>query len=232
VIAAAMESPETRPVLRRCLVLASCLTFAVLTGLTLSLQTVDRPVLSEAWVRDLVGDLGVFGPLALIGLMVLAIVVSPIPSGPIAVAAGALNGSFWGGSITVAGALLGALMAFGSARFLGADWVGQSQNPILLHISRPRSQFALMLIVFASRLIPFISFDLVSYGAGITCLAFGRFVLATALGVIPICFALAAMGAGMADGGANWIWIVGLGGAAILTPIIGKWIWDRTRTRR
>ncbi|MFZ1470310.1 MAG: VTT domain-containing protein [Paracoccaceae bacterium] len=190
----------------------------------------DRPTFSEAWVRGLVGDLGVLGPLALIGLMVLAIVVSPIPSGPIAVAAGALYGTLWGGTITVAGALLGALIAFGSARYLGADWVRQSQNPVLCYIARPRSQFALMLIVFTSRLIPFISFDLVSYGAGITCLTIGRFALATAIGVVPICFALAAMGAGMADGDANWMWIVGLGGAITLTPLIGKWIWDKTRT--
>jgi uncharacterized membrane protein YdjX (TVP38/TMEM64 family) len=227
-MAAAMQSPDRKPVLRKRLVLASCLAIAVITGLTLSLQMLDRPVLSEAWVRGLVGDMGVFGPLALIGLMVLAIVVSPIPSGPIAVAAGALYGTLWGGTITVVGALLGALIAFGSARYIGADWVRQSENPVLRYIARPRSQFALMLIVFASRLIPFISFDLVSYGAGITCLTFGRFVLATALGIIPICFALAALGAGMTDGGANWMWIVGLGGAITLTPIIGKWIWDKT----
>ncbi len=230
-MAAAMQSSDRKPVVSKRVVLAACLTIAVAAGLTLSLQMVDQPTFSEAWVRGLVGDLGVFGPLALIGLMVLAIVASPIPSGPIAVAGGALYGTLWGGAITVAGALLGALIAFGSARYLGADWVRQSQNPVLRYIARPRSQFALMLIVFASRLIPFISFDLVSYGAGITCLTFGRFALATALGVIPICFALAAMGAGMANGGANWMWIVGLGGAVTLTPIIGKWIWDKTHTR-
>jgi len=229
-MAAAMQSPDRKPVLQKRLVLAACLAIAAIAGLALSLQMVDRPTFGDAWVRGLVGELGVFGPLALIGLLVLAIVASPIPSGPIAVAGGALYGTLWGGAITVAGALLGALIAFGSARYLGADWVRQSQNPVLRYIARPRSQFALMLIVFASRLIPFISFDLVSYGAGITCLTFGRFVLATALGIVPICFALAAMGAGMADGGVNRMWIVGLGGAATLTPIIGKWIWDKVRT--
>ena len=229
-MAVAMQTHDRKTIQPKRLVFAACLAIAVIAGLVLSLQMADRPTLSEAWVRGLVGDLGMFGPLALIGLMVLAIVASPIPSGPIAVAAGALYGTLWGGTITVVGALLGALIAFGSARYLGADWVRQSQNSVLRYIARPRSQFALMLIVFTSRLIPFISFDLVSYGAGITCLTLGRFALATALGVIPNCFALAAMGAGMADGGANWMWIVGLGGAVTLTPIIGKWIWDKTHT--
>lgn len=87
-----------------------------------------------------------------------------------------------------------------------------------------------MLVVFASRLIPFISFDAVSYAAGITCLSFGRFAFATLLGVIPICFALAAMGAGMVDGGTDWMWIVVLGGSITLLPVVAKWLWDKIRT--
>jgi uncharacterized membrane protein YdjX (TVP38/TMEM64 family) len=212
-------------------ILAALLLAAALIGLILPafLET-DHPVMSEAWVRGAVAGLGMAGPLALIGLMVLAIVASPIPSGPIAVAAGALYGTLWGGVFVVTGALLGALAAFGAARYLGFDAVRRSSNPVLKYIATPRSQISLMLIVFASRLIPFISFDAVSYAAGITCLSFGRFALATFLGVVPICFALAAMGAGMANGGTDWMWIVALGGGITLLPVVGKWIWDRART--
>ena len=77
--------------------LAVLLAVAVIVGLILpGLLGTDHPVLSEAWVRSRVAGLGMAGPLALIGLMVLAIVASPIPSGPIAVAAGALYGTLWG----------------------------------------------------------------------------------------------------------------------------------------
>ncbi|MBA3909133.1 MAG: hypothetical protein C0524_04420 [Rhodobacter sp.] len=69
-----------------------------------------------------------------------------------------------------------------------------------------------MLIVFGSRLIPFISFDANSCAAGITCLSVGWFPVATFLGVMPICFALATMGVGMAVGGTDWMWIVVLRG--------------------
>jgi uncharacterized membrane protein YdjX (TVP38/TMEM64 family) len=229
---APLPGADQKAVVAKRLLVAVCLAIVVIFGLTFFILTADQRALSEVWVRGLVGDLGVFGPLALIGLMVLAIIISPIPSGPIAVAAGALYGTLWGGIITTAGALLGAVIAFGAARYLGFDAIRRSENVVLKYLARPRSQVALMLIVFAARLIPFISFDMVSYGAGITCLSFGRFALATALGVVPVCFALAAMGSGLADGGTNWMWIVGLGGAITLTPILGNWIWNKTRRRR
>ncbi|WP_431297891.1 TVP38/TMEM64 family protein [Tabrizicola sp. BL-A-41-H6] len=178
-------------------------------------------------MRSTVAGLGMAGPLALIGLMVLAIVASPIPSGPIAVAAGAIYGALWGGIFVVTGALLGAFAAFGAARYLGLNAVRRSTNPVLKYIAAPRSQSSLMLIVFGSRLVPFISFDAVSYVAGITCLSFGRFAVATLLGVMPICFALTALGAGMAAGGTDWMWIVVLAGAITVLPGVGKWIWDR-----
>jgi len=219
-------------------ILASLLAVAVIAGLVLpallgpAVLGTEHPVLSEAWVRGTVAGLGMAGPLALIGLMVLAIVASPIPSGPIAVAAGALYGTLWGGAFVVTGALLGAFAAFGAPRYLGFDAVRRSSNPVLKYIAAPRSQFSLMLIVFASRLIPFISFDAVSYAAGITCLSFGRFAFATFLGVVPISFALAAMGAGMAGSGKDWMWIVVLGGSITLLPIVAKWIWDKIRDVR
>jgi uncharacterized membrane protein YdjX (TVP38/TMEM64 family) len=176
------------------------------------------PVFDEAWVRATVRDLGVFGPVALIGLMVLAIVVSPIPSGPIAVAAGALYGTNGGMVVSVLGAQIGALIAFSAARYLGYDAVRRSENPIMKFIAVPRSQRALMWVVFGSRLIPFISFDAISYAAGITNLSFWRFTIATALGVVPICWILSAMGAGMATGGTDWMLVVTIGGAITLVP--------------
>jgi uncharacterized membrane protein YdjX (TVP38/TMEM64 family) len=188
-------------------------------------------MMSAEWAHDTVVGLGVAGPLALVGLMIHAIVVSPIPSGPIAVAAGALYGMLWGGVLAIAGVALGALIAFGTTRYLGFDAIRRSDNSVLEYIARPRSQFALMLIVFASRLVPFISFDADSYAAGLTCLSFGRFALATLLGIAPICFALAAMGAGMVECGTDWMLVVTMGGAITLLPILGKWVWDRVKAQ-
>ncbi|MDH5211661.1 MAG: TVP38/TMEM64 family protein, partial [Betaproteobacteria bacterium] len=47
-------------------------------------------------LREFIMGLGMAGPLAIVALMVIAILVSPIPSAPIALAAGALYGHTWG----------------------------------------------------------------------------------------------------------------------------------------
>lgn len=104
------------------------------------------------------------------------------------------------------------MIAFGLARFLGRDvllmWLGEKVDMGLLG-----SQNALSLTVFASRLLPFVSFDLVSYAAGLSCLHFWRFSLATLAGIIPASFLLAHFGSEVASaeiGRMTWA-VVGLG---------------------
>ena len=75
-------------------------------------------ILDGAQLRDTIARLGVWGPLAIVALMVLAIMVSPIPSAPIAMAAGAAYGHVWGTLYVLLGAEIGALAAFGIARWV------------------------------------------------------------------------------------------------------------------
>jgi len=140
---------------------------------------------------------GALGPVAVVGLIALATVVAPIPGGPIAVAAGALYGAAMGGALTLAGASLGAIVAFSIARGLGRNRVRGSRLAAVAWIARPRPQGRLMALVFLSRLVPFISFDAVSYAAGLSALEPWRFALATVAGITPMSFLLAAAGAGL-----------------------------------
>ena len=105
------------------------------------------------------------------------------------------------------------------ARYLGFDAIRRSDNRVLRFIAVPRSQLALMAVVFVSRLVPFLSFDAISYALGLTNLTFWRFALATGLGVVPVCWALAAMGAGIATGGTGWALVVILCGGITLVPL-------------
>jgi uncharacterized membrane protein YdjX (TVP38/TMEM64 family) len=109
----------------------------------------------------LVAEAGAAGPMLVIGLMTLAVVASPIPSAPIALASGAAYGHTLGTIWVVLGAELGALIAFGLARFLGHDAIRRWTGP---GIDRglAGSQNALTAIVLVSRLLPFVSFDAVS----------------------------------------------------------------------
>lgn len=170
----------------------------------------------SAWVNAA----GAWGPTIIILLMTVAIVATPIPSAPIALAAGAAYGHTIGTIYIVIGAELGAMVAFALARLLGRDvltrWLGDSVDRGWLG-----SQNALTFTVFASRLMPFISFDIVSYAAGLSCLHFWRFALATLAGIIPASFVLAHFGNEAVSGEpgrAAWA-AVGLG-ALTLTPLV------------
>jgi len=186
-------------------------------------------ILDGAALRDHIARLGAWGPLLVIGLMLLAIMVSPIPSAPIAMAAGAAYGHVWGTLYVLLGAEIGALAAFGLARWLGGEtlrrWFGERLSVGLLG-----SQNALMGIVLVSRLLPFISFDIVSYAAGLTPLSTWRFAIATLVGIVPASFLLAYFGGEMATGEAERIMlsVVALGGITLI-PLVVKLVRDRLR---
>ncbi|MEO7246200.1 MAG: hypothetical protein ABIX12_13775 [Rubrivivax sp.] len=67
--------------------------------------------------------LGHWGPVAIVVLMVLEILINPIPSAPIALAAGAAYGHGWGTLYVLLGAEAGAVAAFGLARWVGQDTI-------------------------------------------------------------------------------------------------------------
>ncbi|MEW8658226.1 MAG: VTT domain-containing protein [Candidatus Thiodiazotropha endolucinida] len=171
-----------------------------LTGLTIFIV---YQMLRSTGVLEIVTDsdqlshwiakLGYLGPIALISLMAAAIIVNPIPSAPIALAAGAAYGHTWGTLYVVTGATLGAVTAFSIARRLGYEQMQRIFGQ-RLQLGWLSSQNTLTGLVFVSRLLPFISFDLVSYSAGLTVIKAWRFTSATLAGLLPASFLLAHFG--------------------------------------
>lgn len=145
------------------------------------------------WILARIRETGPLGPLVVVSLIAMAIVVSPLPSAPIAVAAGALYGHFWGTLYVVTGAEVGALLAFFLSRWFGYPLVKKVIGD-RIPLDSGSSQNTLMVIVFVTRLLPFLSFDVVSYAAGLTPLRTWRFALATLAGIVPMSFLLAHFG--------------------------------------
>lgn len=184
-------------------------------------------ITDKSALHDWIVRLGAWGPLIIILLMLLAILISPIPSAPIALAAGAAYGHGWGTLYVALGAEAGALAAFGVARLVGHEavhrWFGERLSVGLLG-----SQNALTGIVFVSRALPFMSFDMVSYAAGLTALSTWRFAIATLAGVAPISFLLAHFGSEMATGETNRILLSALAlGALTLIPVAIELVRER-----
>lgn len=90
-----------------------------------------------------------------------------------------------------------------------------------------------MLVIFASRLVPFISFDAVSYAAGLTPLAFWRFVVATLAGVIPTAYLITTFGGLLmaSESGLVTMMLILVSGVTLL-PIVAKLVFARRRGRK
>jgi uncharacterized membrane protein YdjX (TVP38/TMEM64 family) len=175
---------------------------------------------------------GALGPLVIIGFFMIAVVINPLPSAPIALAAGFAYGHTWGTVYVVIGSVTGAFIAFTIARLLGHDilyrWFGEKLKVGLLG-----SQLGLMGMIVVLRLLPFISFDIVSYAAGLTNITWWRFLIATTVGIIPASFILAHFGSEMGTGDPARIGItVLLLGFMTAIPIVVKVVVDKQKRKK
>lgn len=149
--------------------------------------------LSPTVLMDWLRDAGPSAPLLLIGSMACAVIIPPIPSLPLDLAAGAVFGPFYGALYAIIGAEIGAIGCFLLARALGRDAISK-----LLRTEATFCQMCtdhqLMGLMFVARLIPVFSFDVVSYGAGLTNISLTSFALATLFGMALPTFALTYFG--------------------------------------
>ena len=179
-------------------------------------------------LKSKIEALGNLGPLIIIVSMTIAIIMSPLPSAPIALASGAIYGHTWGTLYVLFGSSLGAIIAFSIARLLGYDilqrWFGGK-----LAVNWVGSQNTLMGIVLFSRLLPFVSFDIVSYIAGLTALNFWRFAIATIVGIAPASFLLAHFGDELSSVDSQRIALAILAlGLITLVPLFLRYIRNRS----
>lgn len=93
---------------------------------------------------------GHLGPILVVGLITVAIVASPLPSAPVALAAGATYGQTFGTILVVLGAELGAIAAFLLAHGLEHPFVERHLGK-RLGAGLLGSQNALTFLVFGSR---------------------------------------------------------------------------------
>jgi uncharacterized membrane protein YdjX (TVP38/TMEM64 family) len=154
----------------------------------------DFDLFSAQGLEQAIQSWGWLGVLIYIGILILSVVISPIPSAPLAVAAGMVWGPIWAGIYSVIGGFLGGLLAYFIGYTLGRSAV-HALTGKLIYFSKNRGEVYLGWVIFITRLLPALSFDLVSYGAGIAGLSLPIYATATLLGMIPSTFFLTFLGA-------------------------------------
>ncbi|OUM86158.1 MAG: hypothetical protein BAA01_01475 [Bacillus thermozeamaize] len=145
-------------------------------------------VMAQADVEAFRNYLLSFGPLAAVVsglLMVFQSVIAPLPAFVITFSNGLLFGWFWGAVLSWSSAMAGAVLCFYLAKFFGRPLVEKLVSRTALDwADRFFAQYG-SYAIFIARLVPVVSFDLVSYAAGLTNVGFWHFFWATGLGQLP-----------------------------------------------
>ena len=145
-------------------------------------------------LRDYILSFGAWAPAVSTLLMVLQAIVAPLPAFLITFANGLAFGAFWGGLLSVFGASVAAVVSFWISRTLGRGpveaLVGNTSLESADHWFARYGAYA----VLVGRLVPVLSFDVISFAAGLTRMRFPGFLIATVIGASPATFVYAYLG--------------------------------------
>lgn len=159
-------------------------------------------------LRDFVASYGAYAALISFLLMILQSVAAPLPAFLLTFANANLFGWWRGAILSWSSAMAGASLCFFIARLLGREAVVKlTSRSGLQNIEEFFKRHGRMSILIA-RLLPFISFDIVSYAAGLTSVSFWSFFVATGIGQLPATIIYSYVG-GFLTGGAK-LFVTGL----------------------
>lgn len=153
-------------------------------------------------VRKFVESYGSYAMAVSFLLMVLQSVIAPLPAFLLTFANANLFGWWQGAILSWSSAMAGAALCFIIARILGRDIVEKLTSKVgLTQIDQFFEKYGRQSVLIA-RLLPFMSFDIVSYAAGLTSMKFLPFFIATGIGQLPATIVYSYVG-GMLTGGAK-----------------------------
>lgn len=141
--------------------------------------------LDIARLQNYIHGMGPWGPAISFVLMILQSVIAPLPSFILTFVNAAVFGWVWGAVLSWTSSLTGASLCYGIARLYGRGVVVRLISATALEsIDTFFMKYGKHAVLFA-RLLPFMSFDVISYAAGLTALRFPPFLIATGLGMMP-----------------------------------------------
>lgn len=153
-------------------------------------------------VKTYLLSFGLWAPVVSFLLMIFQSVVAPLPAFLITFANAGLFGWIPGAVLSWTSSMAGAALCFYIAKFYGREVVEKLTSKTALNsvdvFFTKYGKYAILI----SRLLPFVSFDIVSYAAGLTSMSFWPFFWATGLGQLPATLVYSYVG-GMLTGGAQ-----------------------------
>lgn len=152
--------------------------------------------------KEFIASYGGYAMAVSFGLMIFQSVMAPLPAFLITFANAALFGWKVGALLSWSSAMAGAALCFYISRVLGRDIAAKfAPKSALESVDVFFEKYGKYAIVVC-RLLPFVSFDIVSYAAGLTSMGFLSFFVATGIGQLPATIVYSYVG-GMLTGGAQ-----------------------------
>lgn len=180
-------------------------------------------------IKGYILSFGIWAPVVSFLLMVFQSIIAPLPAFLITFSNAALFGWVKGAVLSWSSAMVGAALCFMIARLLGREITEKlTSRYALQNVDLFFKQYGKHTILIA-RLLPFISFDIVSYAAGLTSMSFWSFFWATGLGQLPATVIYSYAGE-MLTGGARTfvIGLLVLFAFSILATLL-KQVWSRKK---
>ena len=175
--------------------------------------------------RTYIAGYGALAPVVSAILMVFQSVIAPLPAFLITFANGTLFGFWWGSLLSWSSSMVGAAFCFYIARYLGIQRITRLiSQPAVEKANDFVEKYGTYAILIA-RLMPFISFDVISYFAGATRMRFLGFWIATGIGQMPATLVYSYLGESASP---HIKWILFAFGIVIAISIV-KWLL-KTRT--
>lgn len=143
---------------------------------------------SSMSVESIIGYIrsyGVYAALISFFLMVFQSVAAPLPAFLITFANAAVFGWWKGALLSWSSAMAGALLCFWIARIAGRDVVEKLTSKFAMDSIDVYFEKYGKHTILICRLLPFVSFDFVSYAAGLTAMGVFPFLVATGVGQLP-----------------------------------------------
>lgn len=135
--------------------------------------------------REYILSFGIWAPVVSFFLMVFQSVAAPLPAFVITFANAGLFGWIKGAALSWTSAMAGAILCFAIARLYGRSVVEKfTTRRALKEVDIFFEKYGKWAVLIA-RLLPFVSFDIVSYAAGLTAMGWWEFIWATGLGQLP-----------------------------------------------
>ncbi|MCE2414110.1 TVP38/TMEM64 family protein [Candidatus Poribacteria bacterium] len=170
--------------------------------------------------RAYIAGYGALAPVVSAILMVFQSVIAPLPAFLITFANGTLFGFWWGSLLSWSSSMVGAALCFYIARYLGIQRITQFiSQPVVDKANNFVEKYGTYAILIA-RLMPFISFDVISYFAGATRMRFLGFWIATGIGQMPATLVYSYLGESASP---HIKWILFAFGVVIAISIV-KWL--------